>query len=372
MRKIAANYIYRVSAPPIKNGYLTLSDQGEILAVSEGGETLHEIAGLEYYSGVLIPGFINAHCHLELSHLKGQMEQGLGLAAFIHKVPTLRNQAECTIQDAIGKALRFMWSRGINGLGDVVNTHHTITAKRNSKLMNHSFLEVFSMKNMPIQEIIQKAQNLKTQFEENKLSVSYSPHSFYGTDHKLNQELWRLMSAPHRVSIHYKEHPDEACVDSLPKIQTLLKQKFIQNLLLVHNIYINQDELDSLSGLPENNKEKIYWTLCPNSNLFIEKQLPPVGALIKTGLPICLGTDSLASNPQLSVFEEMKTLLNNFPELPFELLLQWATLNGAKALQMDTVLGSFEPGKKPGVLLINGFDFKNKTLSKTSEIIRLV
>lgn len=65
-----------------------------------------------------------------------------------------------------------------------------------------------------------------------------------------------------------------------------------------------------------------------------------------------LGTDSLASNHQLSILEEMKTLQKHFPVVSTKTLLQWATINGAKALQMDNVLGSFERGKKPGIVII--------------------
>jgi cytosine/adenosine deaminase-related metal-dependent hydrolase len=66
---------------------------------------------------------------------------------------------------------------------------------------------------------------------------------------------------------------------------------------------------------------------------------------------IVFGTDSLASNQQLSILAEMQTIRRYFPSIPFEQLYQWATLNGAKALQMDNLLGSFERGKQPGVVL---------------------
>ncbi len=81
---------------------------------------------------------------------------------------------------------------------------------------------------------------------------------------------------------------------------------------------------------------------------------------------IVLGTDSLASNHQLNILEEIKTLHKNFPEIKLETMLQWATINGAKALQMDNTLGSFEINKKPGVVLIEGIvkEELNKASSK--------
>ena len=89
--------------------------------------------------------------------------------------------------------------------------------------------------------------------------------------------------------------------------------------------------------------------------------------LLKQGVNIVLGTDSLASNDQLSILDEMKTLQENFPDLELTTLLKWATINGAKALQMDKMLGGFEKGKQPGVVLIEAADdlrVNKKTVAK--------
>jgi cytosine/adenosine deaminase-related metal-dependent hydrolase len=132
------------------------------------------------------------------------------------------------------------------------------------------------------------------------------------------------------------------------------------------------EDLQDLQNLPNTEKEKIFLTLCPNSNRYIENKLPPVNLLHMSGFPVCLGTDSLASNRQLSIFEEINTLLEHVPELAFNELLSWATLNGARALGFENELGSFEPGKKPGVLLIEAFDFKKQTVTPESTVTRLV
>jgi cytosine/adenosine deaminase-related metal-dependent hydrolase len=111
---------------------------------------------------------------------------------------------------------------------------------------------------------------------------------------------------------------------------------------------------------------------CPNSNLYIENQLPPVFLFRKENLNICLGTDSLASNHELSVLAEMITLQIHFPEIKLEELVCWATLNGAKALKMENRFGSFEVGKNPGVNLISGIDFKTMKLTEKSKVKRLI
>ena len=96
----------------------------------------------------------------------------------------------------------------------------------------------------------------------------------------------------------------------------------------------------------------LFFCLCPNANLYISGELPDVELLIRKHCSIVIGTDSLASNHQLSILEELKTLQRQLPRLPTPTLLQWATANGAEALQMDNVLGSFTPGKQPGIVLI--------------------
>jgi aminodeoxyfutalosine deaminase len=141
-------------------------------------------------------------------------------------------------------------------------------------------------------------------------------------------------------------------------------------LLLVHNTFTKKEDLEELKKI--HSAENTFLVLCPNSNLYIENQLPPVSLFREEELNICLGTDSLASNHELSVLSELITLQLYFPELKLFDLLQWATLNGAKALQVDDTFGSFEAGKKPGVNLISGIDFKMMKLTKQSKVKRLI
>ena len=93
-------------------------------------------------------------------------------------------------------------------------------------------------------------------------------------------------------------------------------------------------------------------SLCPNANLYIENRLPNINLLLKSGANICIGTDSLASNHQLSVMAELETIHQYYPEIAWEKLLGWATYNGASALQMQQSIGSFEAGKRPGIVQI--------------------
>ena len=141
-------------------------------------------------------------------------------------------------------------------------------------------------------------------------------------------------------------------------------------LILVHNTTTQPEDIQFLKQY--RNIENTFFALCPNSILYIENQLPPLPFFVNENLKICLGTDSLASNYTLSVLEEMKTLQHYFPEILLNEVLKWGTLNGAEALKMENTLGTFEPGKKPGINLISGLDFKNLKLTSNSNVKRLL
>ncbi|RYF81051.1 MAG: hypothetical protein EON98_12840, partial [Chitinophagaceae bacterium] len=111
-----------------------------------------------------------------------------------------------------------------------------------------------------------------------------------------------------------------------------------------------------------NPQPQTFFCLCVNANQYIEGVMPPVELFRKNGCRIVLGTDSLASNWSLSILDEMKTIRKHFPAIPLEEMLQWATINGANALGFDETLGSFENGKRPGVILLDGEDLVVKKL----------
>ena len=93
-----------------------------------------------------------------------------------------------------------------------------------------------------------------------------------------------------------------------------------------------------------------FLAVCPLSNLFIHKTLPPIPVMRESGIPICVGTDSLSSNDSLDMMAELRCLQQAFPEVSLQELLTWACLNGARFLGKEDVLGSIEPGKKPGLV----------------------
>ena len=397
MRKIAATYIFPGGQPPIKNGILTCSPNGTIIEISGNNEKIGEQAGLEYYSGILVPGFVNAHCHLELSHLKGKIEEKTGIGGFIGKINQLRNQETENIEKTIQAADRIMWAAGTVAVGDISNSTLTIETKRNSKIFYHTFIESFGFHPSRADRAFDIAQFVQFQFKEKGLANCIVPHSPYSVSKPLFEKIKENAIIEKSIlTIHNQEseseseffahgtgtilnhlqnnlgidisHWEPTGKSSLVSVLEYLPAE--NQLLLVHNTFTKQEDLDEIRKM--RSPENTFFVLCPNSNIYIENQLPPVSLFREESLNICLGTDSQASNHELSVLSEMITLQLQFPEIKLEELLRWACINGAKALKKEESFGSFEVGKKPGVNLISGIDFKTMKLTEKSRIKRLI
>lgn len=397
MRKIAATYLFPIHKKPIKNGILICSDEGKILDIVDNKGFLKEESGIEYYSGILVPGFVNTHCHLELSHLKGKIEEKTGIGGFIGKINQLRNEQQKLVEKAIQINDRMLWANGTAAVGDISNSAFTIQTKLKSKIQYHTFIESFGFHPKRATRAFELAKSVQNEFQKNKLSQSIVPHSPYSVSDLLFEKISENARAENSIlSIHNQESKGESEFfetgsgpianhlknnlrldishwkpSGKSSLQTVLQYIPAKNqLILVHNTTTKEDDIHFLKK--NRNSKNTFFALCPNSNLYIENQLPPLHLFLKEDIKICLGTDSLASNHTLSVLEEMKTLQFHFPEILLGDLLKWATLNGAEALKMDAILGTFEVGKTPGINLISGIDFKTQKLTPKSKIKRLL
>jgi cytosine/adenosine deaminase-related metal-dependent hydrolase len=387
--------LYRkFSATTIFNGTSFLPDGAVLITDKEG--TVIDIQpekdagdGVERFNGILCPGFINSHCHLELSHLKGLIPEKTGLVEFVYKIITERHFAEEQILSSIEAAENEMLQNGIVAVGDICNNVLTIPQKKKQHLHYHNFIEVSGFVPAMAQERFDKSLQILNEYKS-KLSgqnSTLSPHAHYSVSPQLF-ELINSFQKNSLITIHNQESVEE---DYFFKYGTgdflnLYKKMGIdisfynpggksslqswlpylnnnQSLILVHNVTTTEEDIEFA-------KPTAFFCLCPNANLYITNTLPNVNLLVNNNCEIILGTDSLASNHQLSILEEMKTLQKHFPSLSLQTLLQWATLNGAKALQMNDTLGSFEKGKQPGIVLIEGSN--DLQLSKSSVAKRLL
>ncbi len=397
MRKISATYIFPANRPPIKHGILVCDDEGTVLEVLENKNYQREEAGLEFYSGIIVPGFINAHCHLELSYMKGKIPEKKGMGNFLKHINRLRNEHTENQQEIFRKADRKMWADGIAAVGDTANSSATISTKLKSKIYYHTFVESFGFHPSRAEKSFSIAEAVYNQFTENRLPASIVPHSAYSVSKPLFQMIRKkAMERNSILSVHNQESEAEkyffssgagAIADHYEKnlgIETSHwkpegKSSFItvlhylppeNQLLLIHNTFSQKKDIDDLRK--RRSPDNTFWVICALSNLFIENKLPPLDLFQKENLNICLGTDSLASNHQLSILDEMIVLQQNLPKISIENLITWACLNGARALNIEKLLGSFEVGKNPGVNLISGVDLTNMKLTKNSKVKRLM
>jgi len=378
MKSFKADYVFPVCADPIKNGIVTVDDGGKIISVTNPHDSLETSnTPIEELSGIICPGFINTHCHLELSHLEGKIERGKGLVNFIKEVQKLRGTAEKKdILDAVVKADNTMLENGIVAVGDITNTDISIATKANSKLYYHSFIETFGFLPGQAEEVFNKAVELANEFKPQSCSIT--PHAPYS----VSKELFKLIrkhseAGQNLISIHNQECEDEnkfyryklgtfndlyayfgidishfkpQARNSLQSIIPLLTNK--QEILMVHNTCTNLKDIYFIKRFDR----RIHWCFCPNANLYIEKILPKVELFAGQGFNITLGTDSLASNSKLCILSEMRTLQEKFPSLGTAQLLEWGTINGAKYFGIDDEKGTLEPGKTPGLNLLTGLD----------------
>jgi len=385
LRYFSADYIFPVSGDPIKDGIVALHQDGEIDAVytSEAAKSIAE--PIDRYQGIIVPGFVNTHCHLELSHLYGKIPKGTGLVSFVKAVISQRASEQEEVLIAMNANDKLMFENGIVAVGDISNNYLSKSVKQNSQIYYHTFVELLGFDPTKAEIVFNKALELKSGFSP--LPASIVPHAPYSVSEKLFG-LLREYSEDHEnlCSMHNQESLAETDFfmnksgefldfykmlnldlnffnaryqSSIQSILPLFSAK--QKTLLVHNTYTSPEDIATVqaSGM------EINWCFCPNANLYIEGRLPDIETFIDNNIKITIGTDSLASNDKLCILSELKVLKEYFPELPFSQTICWATLNGAEFLGINKRLGSIEKGKTPGLNLIENVNGPELTLHST-------
>ena len=384
-RIITNNMSFRkFRAPQLFNGYALLQNNqvlitkadGTIEAISAAEDAGDDILELE---GIITPGLINCHCHIELSHLKNVIPPHTGLVAFLCSVVTKRGFDPELVQEEIAKAEQEMYDNGTVAVGDICNTADAVRVKSNSRMRWQSFIEVLSFTDARAAENMAHYENV-LQAHRQALPAPHrnvlTPHAPYSISAR-TFELLNAATSGSIISIHNQEHPAEdelyktggggflqlfnifgVTESPFPVTGKSSLQSYLphftngQTIFLIHNTYMPQEDMVFANAYAKEKKLRLVYCLCPNANLYIENKLPPIERLMANGCHMVLGTDSYSSNWQLSIAKEIQVIHHHFPSLELATILQWATSNGAKALQWDNELGSFEKGKKPGVTLL--------------------
>lgn len=395
MRTFSAHYIFPANTPPLKNGIIKTTDDGTIVNIIDTHGKITETAQTEFFNGIIVPGFINTHCHLELSHLKGKISPHSGLPHFIKKLKDIRTaESSDMISAKIAFFDKLMWQNGIVAVGDVSNNSISFPIKKESKIHYHSFIEFFGLSPQNAHTIYNTANKKLKTLKLFNLTGNIVPHAPYSISPELFELFRQDTHLPNEIiSIHFQETDSENSyfkyqTGSLfnlfqewklpypfsPKYKTSIDYilQYLQatgrTTIFVHNTFADKEDIKKI----KENTENPFLCLCPNSNLYIENKLPDISLLKNSGLPITIGTDSLASNKSLSILEEMKTLHINFPELNLEEIIRWATFNGAKSLKIEHQFGSLTKTLKPGINLIENLDMENLKLLPETTIRKLI
>jgi len=394
MRRLSAEYIF-TGKEILKRGIVEIEDNGKIISVTDTKGKIEEQESLEFYNGIIVPGFINTHCHLELSHMKGMIsgKSGRGLPGFIDEIISKRNFPD-NLKELIEKGDKEMQMKGIVAVGDISNTDDSFELKKKSKIYYQTFIEAFTISDNKVDETFATAKEHYLKLQKTNLQTAIVPHAAYSVPDRLYKMINEFDNNKFRIiSVHNQETPGE---DELIKNKTgalaevLADKGFLlnefsypgntalqtnlhylnkkDNILLIHNTFSKEKDIDFAEDFSDN----IYWVFCPLSNLYIENTLPDLPLFFKKNLKTCIGTDSYASNTELSVLSELKAIIEKFPEIPFEKLIETATINGAKALKIERKYGSIEVGKSPGINLLSKFDFDKMTLTQDSKVKVLV
>lgn len=390
MKRLSAQYAITNCGPMLKRPVITIDDAGTVTEIEDTSGELSESQNTEFYNGIIIPAFVNCHCHLELSHMKGTIETGSGLGGFISKIRTTRDLHAEQIVAAANKADSDMYKSGIELCADICNTAETFRTKKESRIKYISLIEVFGIDPMKAGKRMSEAQKVASKASEMNIEYSLVPHSVYSMSLSLLHLLKDRTTENQITSIHFMETAGEK--DLVEKNTGHLMESYRKagmipvkletakshsdavlnqispsgNLILVHNTFVDAETIRTVKQ-----RKNLFWCLCPNSNAYIENTLPPVQILLAEGCEIVIGTDSLASNNRLDILEEIKTLQEHFPELSLEDLVKWATINGARSLRSESSFGKIEPGMRPGLLLLENVDFQRMKLTRDTSVRRL-
>lgn len=393
MARITAEYIYALDGTaPVRNGYVEYDEKdGTILGIGRCDESETVLPG------AIVPGFVNAHCHVELSHLHGKFRKGTGMAGFIDQINELRDWADRETKiTLVQKWMDKMWSDGVSAMADISNDDSSFGVKASHPMYTRTFLEVFGSEPEMCEGVMADVMKLDALAAETGIDAAPTPHSCYTMSPQLLTASAAAGLAKGFVSYHSQESQEEedllrtgtgAMYENrkrsgmstppvtggsslkyfLERLSEAHPAPYDEHVLLVHNVCLAQDDVDAALEAFNN----VYWAVCPLSNIFIHDALPPIPLMRENGLQIMVGTDSLSSNDDLDMVKEMYCLHVNFPDVPMEEILEWACMNGARFLGKENTLGSLVSGKRPGIVRINEID-ENGCLTLESRSERII
>jgi aminodeoxyfutalosine deaminase len=382
MRFLTASKVFDGKQYFKENTVLIINEKGIIADIVSESQVDRD--KLEKMEGILCPGFINAHCHLELSHLHNLIPAKTGIVDFALNIIKQRNiLSEEKQLEAMKASDAYMWENGIVAVGDISNTGLSSAIKKNALINYHTFVELIGLNPIRKEVIMEAGIEVVKQFQQLNLAVSMASHAPYSVSLELMGLINEFNATSNSIStIHNQESEQEnlflsgeksdfqRLYDTLgidvswfkPRFESSLRYyysilKIQQKQLLVHNTVTNINDINLAKDT------HTLFCFCPLANLYIENKLPNFSLFDADNF--CVGTDSLASNKQLNLMDEVNCILQH-SNYSVEQCLRAITNTGASFLQLNSTLGSFEIGKKPSVNLITE---ENRKLSFSGKIV---
>jgi len=340
----------------VKDGFVR-TESGKIVDVGQGRGHGATDQIIDHGHGVLMPCLVNAHTHLELSALKNKTDIASGFIDWIQSIIEKRNETgEKKLLDGVFAGIEELADSGSLLIGDIANLGLSRQPFLDSKISGVRFREYIGLD-------IEDAFSCEKIKADKTISIAgHAPHT------TASDLLVKLKSVTSRYylpfSLHLAESEDEVEFLSTGKgaWADFLSQRKIdtsaikltgaapviyadqlglldEQTLAVHLVFADQKDFQILS------EKNVNVCLCPRSNQVLHRRLPDVLLMLKSGLKLCLGTDSLASNDSLSLFDEMKFLSQSFADISPKEIISMATTNGAAALGFKHLFGRLTPGR---------------------------
>ena len=358
---LAAGWVLPIGSPPIRDGRVAV-EGGRVMWVGAAGQADMPAGPVrDLGRGVLLPGLVNAHCHIELSYLRGKAPASGGFVPWIESVVAARGTVtEADMHAASEAAIEGLARHGTVAVADVSNTLAHVDALRASGLRAVVLHEVLGWDPAAADAIVEGAlARIAGVAASGPVSIRLAAHAPHSVSPRL---LARLVQLGGPAAIHLAESPDEvaflregngawgAFLDRRGLGHVLFDPPGLSpvayadaagalhsGLIAAHCVQAGGADRALLAA------RGVHVVLCPRSNANLGVGMAPLPQLLEAGVNVCVGTDSLASVDTLDVLDDVVALHRGFPAVPATTLLRMATWNGARALGFAE-LGAIAPG----------------------------
>ncbi|HVD91825.1 MAG TPA: amidohydrolase family protein [Vicinamibacterales bacterium] len=361
-----AAWVLPITRPPIRGGVVSI-ERDRIAAVAEhAGEPVEDLGNV-----AILPGLVNAHTHLELSWMHGQIARGPSMPGWAASLMSLRRSVSHEPAEPITDAIVAACASGTCLVGDVTNTFAAYEPLMDSELSAAIFRELLGFSAPDPDAVVSAvAARIADLMPIAWLRPSIVPHAPYSVSPALLQAIARH-SRGQPLSIHLGESAQEIefLRGATGEWRDLLESLGVWNaawvppacgpveyldrlglvdrhLIAVHGVHFDATDLSRLAAA-----ESTIVT-CPRSNRWTGAGVPPIDAFYASGVRVAVGTDSLASVEDLNVFAELAEVRRLAPSVHAAKILESATLAGAQALGFGGELGALEPGKRAQLLAV--------------------